>query len=119
LGEIRDRLWLACRASTALSLASLVLDGHAEEDVRAEAAQDLEGLVAEPRTLKELEAVLSAAPFPPAADVVGSERICMEISASIVHCLLTRLVARQGLIRSICAAWNALPSDVFASEASR
>ena len=119
LDEIRERLLLACQASTALSLALLVLDVEAPEDLRAEAAQDLEGLIEEPRTLTELEKVLSATPLPATADVVGAERVCKQSAADTVGDLLARLVARQNHIRMVCAAWDALPIELFESEDNR
>ena len=119
LDEIRGRLLLACQASTALSLALLVLDIESPEDLRAEAAQDLEGLIEDPRVLAELEKVLSAAPLPGTADVVGTEGICKQSSAKIVGDLLARLIARQSHIRMVCAAWDALPPELFESEDNR
>lgn len=119
LTEIKRRLTLACRASTALSLALLVLDASAPKDLRVEAAQELERLVDALEILGEVEKVLSAAPIPEYADVDGAEEVCRKASAKTVRSLLIRLASRQEQIRIVCAAWNALPARLFENEGRR
>ena|GEM_PF-3273284 len=119
LGQIKEELLFAQAASTALSLVLLVLDNDAPEDLRAEAAHDLQEFFSESRTVTDVENVLSAAPFPKTADAVTAERLCRQAGTDAAADLLAELVARQDHVRAVCEAWDALPAELFESADNR
>jgi calcineurin-like phosphoesterase family protein len=100
-----------CREE-ALDVSLLLLDGELPDEIRTQAAEDLDECLAVPRALDSLEAVLYAAPLPEMADLPGALRCAQNHEQSVLPFLLC-LKAQQPAIRAVRQAWEALPEQFF------
>ncbi|MCK6592709.1 MAG: hypothetical protein L6Q76_34570, partial [Polyangiaceae bacterium] len=118
LEEVKSRLTDACGADDALHLALILLDPEVPADIQEEAAGELSELLLSERVRERLESILYAKPLPDCMDVSGAIRCCRggveahERSAE----LLERLRDRQGVIREVRDAWEAIPASILSGE---
>jgi tetratricopeptide (TPR) repeat protein len=119
LDEVQRRLVEASDAEDALRMALRLLDGELAEDIRTDAAEDLEGLLASPGVEERVERVLFAHPFPSGADPTGAVAAAKRASATKASAFLRRLVGAQPAIEEVCGAWGEIPIDLLASGAER
>ncbi len=109
---VRQRLELAVWREEALDVSLLLLDPSHSDEVRAQAAEELDECLAATRTLDSLEAILYAAPLPEMADLPGALH-CAQYQGQSVLPFLRRLDAEQPSIRAVRQAWDALPQQLF------
>jgi DNA-directed RNA polymerase specialized sigma24 family protein len=118
LTAVRERLEDAVCREEALTVSLLLLDGELSDEIRTQAAEDLDECLAVPRALDSLEAVLYAAPLPEMADLPGALR-CAQNQDQTVLPFLLRLKAQQPAIRTARQAWEALPEHFFSDADER
>jgi hypothetical protein len=120
-GVDRDQVvrWLTreVNSTEALQLSLILLDPELSVEVRSEAAEELDGLLAEGEPREGLERVLFAHPLPQDADLSGA--LAHSEQAPRVHDLLSQLADLQPLIAEVHRAWIVLPDSLFESPADR
>ena len=114
--EIAQRLEVAVDDAAALYLALMLFDAQTDEDIRVEAAQELEKLLERKETKAYVENVLYARPLPKTADREGAFRCCNQIEAPALSEFLGRLEHLQPVIEEIRTAWERIPANLFESE---
>ena len=107
--EIADQLLQAQDREDGLQLALILLDPEMSDDIRSEAAQELEELLGDQELLQELEGVLYAEPLPEPADAVGGLALARAAAGRAVVEFLERLAHHQPAIREVREAWHAIP----------
>ncbi len=91
---VRQRLELAVWREEALDVSLLLLDPSHSDEIRAQAAEELDECLAAKRTLDSLEAVLYAAPLPEMADLPGA-LCCAQNERQCVLPFLRRWIPRS------------------------
>lgn len=98
-------------SSCALDLTLISLDAELPNDIRREALEGLDELLADGRIIERLENILYARPLPEEADLVGA----LELSsgANLSNALLLSFQKRQLLITEVTEAWDTIPTKIF------
>src|SRR5437763_715881 len=97
----------------ALDLTLISLDEELEEDIRKDAIQDLDELLADKQVRERLEGIMYARPLPDDADLVAALKFCDESRLPSSFAFLEDLDRRQPLISKVSAAWDVIPAKVF------
>jgi hypothetical protein len=105
-------------SAEALQLSLILLDSELPGEIRSEAAEELDGLLAEKECREGLERVLYAHPFPAGADPSGA-MAHSEGHALRVQDLLHQLIALQPSIADVLRAWTSLPDALFVNSTER
>jgi hypothetical protein len=105
-------------SAEALQLFLILLDSELPGEIRSEAAEELDGLLAERECREGLERILYAHPFPSDADVSGA-LTHSEGRTTRVQDLLRQLIDLQPAIAEIRHAWTVLPDTLFANSTER
>jgi tetratricopeptide (TPR) repeat protein len=116
--SVERELRMDCHFTWALDLALISLDAEIEDDIRSDALEDLEQLLAESATRQRLENVLYSKPLPEDADK-GALDHCDPQALSIVFGFLKRLEERQPSILSVHHAWEIIPTRTFGGQENR
>ena len=103
----------AFNRASALDLALILFDAELSEEVRAEAAAELERLMSEPQVVTYLENILYGRPLPAAADMTGALALGDANRSPNLSATLQILEAYQPAIRDVCRAWDELPANLF------
>jgi tetratricopeptide (TPR) repeat protein len=119
LDEVQRRLLEASDAEDGLRMVLRLLDGELAEEIRTDAAEDLEGLLASPGVEERVEGVLFAHPFPAGADPAGAVEAARRASAAKASAFLQRLIEAQPAIEEVRAAWSEIPTDLLATGTAR
>ena len=119
LAEIQRRLVEASDGEDALRMALRLLDSELADDIRADAAEDLEALLSTSGVEEHLERVLFAHPVPIGAGLDGAVAAAHRASATKASAFFQRLLALQPAIEAVCVAWNEIPTDLLATSADR
>lgn len=117
LDQVVRRLTLEADSAEALQLCLILLDAELSSEIRSEAAEELDVLLAESECRERLERVLFAHPLPQEADVSGA--LTHSGQAPHVQSLLSQLADHQPAIAEVHRAWIALPDSLFESPADR
>jgi tetratricopeptide (TPR) repeat protein len=112
-GQAASELKRAFDRSSALDLALIILDSELSDEVREEAAEELEQLVSDPQIIESLENVLYGRPLPEAADIAGALKRCDSERTPNLSAALQILEGFQPTIRDVCGAWDELPPQLF------
>ena len=103
----------------ALDLALISVDAELPEDIREEALVELDELLDENKTLKQVESVLYAEKLPKTADLKGALKLCDLMTTIKSHNFLRRLRESQLRISAIRGAWESIPNEIFESSEYR
>ena len=116
--SVRRELKHDADSTLALDLALISLDAELPDDIRKEAIEELDELLAESQVVERLESTLYARPLPDDADLTGALELCerADLRTSI---LLRTLGDRQTLISEANEAWNAIPTKIFGGHEER
>jgi tetratricopeptide (TPR) repeat protein len=116
--RVDDYLSQAVAREDALDLLLILLDADYPADIRTDAAEDLEEVLAGDGVVTQLEAVMFSAPLPTITNIAKAlffvPESCREVST-----LLDRLQKLQAAIRLVHHAWNAIPESALSSELER
>ncbi|MFY9823441.1 MAG: tetratricopeptide repeat protein [Thermoanaerobaculia bacterium] len=115
--QVVRRLTLEADSAEALQLCLILLDAELSGEIRSEAAEELDGLLAEKECRERLERVLFAHPLPQEADLLGA--LAHSEQAPHVQALLSQLADLQPAIEDVRNAWAGLPDALFSSPADR
>ena len=110
--QARAALELEYKSSLALDLALILLDSDYSDP---EVAAELDELLADPRVFERLENVMYAAPLPSSADLKGAKQSSQRAGADRVGEFLELLEENQPAIDRVKQAWEAVPTNIFAS----
>jgi hypothetical protein len=113
--DVSVRLQTAIRQDDALTLLLILLDRDADNEARREALPLIEEFLADPEVPGFLLRRLSVAPLPESADLAGSMVRAESTNAPAVAELVRSVSELQTGIQSTCAAWEAIPADLFIS----
>jgi hypothetical protein len=116
--QVVRRLALEANSAEALQLSLILLDPEMSEEVRTEAAEELDGLLVEEECREGLERVLYAQPFPSEADPLGA-LAHSEAHSPRVQEFLRQLVDLQPSIAEVRSAWASLPDTLFVNSVER
>jgi tetratricopeptide (TPR) repeat protein len=116
--QVVRRLAREADSAEALQLALILLDPEMPGEIRTEAAEELDGLLAKEEYREGLERVLYAHPFPSEADLSGA-LAHSEGHSPRVQNLLYQLVDLQPSIAEVRSAWTDLPNTLFVNPAER
>jgi RNA polymerase sigma factor (sigma-70 family) len=116
--QVARRLMQEAATAEALQLSLILLDHEMSEEIRREAAEELDGLLAEKEHRKKLECVFYAHSLPVPGDISGALALA-ENYAPRVHNLLRRLADLQPFIAEARRAWIGIPDMWFANPAER
>jgi len=97
----------------AVDLTLISLDEELEDDIRKDAIQDLNELLAHDKLSECLENIMFARPLPNDADLAGALKFCDKSRLPNAFALLERLDRCQPLISKVSSAWDVVPSKVF------
>src|SRR6266480_3931726 len=97
----------------ALDLTLISLDEELDEDIRKDAIQDLDELLAGDHVAKHLENVMYARPLPDDADLPSALKFCDKSRLPNSFAFFDDLCQRQPLISKISAAWDVIPTKTF------
>ncbi len=111
--SVQQELKHDCDCNWALDLALISLDAELPDEIRKEAIEGLDELLADSRVVERLENILYARPLPEDADLTGALNLCGETRFSNALALLQRFQERQQLIREISEAWDIIPTHLF------
>jgi tetratricopeptide (TPR) repeat protein len=100
-----------CDFNWALDLTLISLDAELPDDIRKEAIEGLDELLADSRVIERLESVLYARPLPEDAELAGALKLCER--APLSNYLLQRLDERQPLIFVVSQSWDTIPTKIF------
>jgi tetratricopeptide (TPR) repeat protein len=114
--SVRQELKHASDSALALDLVLISLDPDLPDDIRQEAIEGLDELLADARVAERLENILYARPLPEDADLEGALKLCSAGLSSRASDLLQSLKERQSLISEVSDAWDILPSKIFGEE---
>jgi hypothetical protein len=111
---IANCLSAAIRREQALDLALTLLERDYDEDIRREAAEELDERLADDAVAESLDSIVFSSPLPRGTAVAGAQAVVP------LHCRhatrwLERLRQLQPLIRLVHDAWTSLPDDVLPS----
>ena len=106
----------AFNCASALDLALILLDPELTDDLRGDAAEELERLLSERPVADYLENVLYARPLPAAADLSGALARSADGRLPKLSETLQILEGYQPSVRAVRAAWDALPAQLFGGE---
>ncbi len=113
LESIQQELKLECDCNLTLDLTLISLDSELPDDIRKEALEGLDELLADSRVVERLENILYARPLPEDADLPGALNLCDGAPLSNTLALLHRFEQRQSLISEVSQAWDAIPTKIF------
>jgi len=102
-----------CDSNLALDLTLISLDGELPDDIRKEAIEGVDELLADHRVVEQLENILYARPVPEDADLSGALKLCDRAGSSRVLAVLKTFEEYQPLIREVCEAWDIIPVQIF------
>lgn len=105
-------LALASARSDALHLALILLDSSLPDDIRDDAAAELEELLADQRVASYVEGVLWSHPLPGDGDLSGAKRLAA-LTAPRALQLLADFEKNQSNIALAWAAWQEIPDRLF------
>ena len=108
-----DELERAFNRASALDLALILFDAELSDEVRGEAAEELERLISDQQVITYLENILYGRPLPAAADMAGALTLGDSNRTPNLSATLQILEAYQPAIRDGCRAWDELPADLF------
>ncbi len=111
--SVQHELKHDCDCNWALDLALISLDAELPDEIRQEAIEGLDELLADSRVIERLENILYARPLPEDADLAGALNLCDETRFSNALVLLQRFQERQPLIREVSEAWDIIPTKIF------
>lgn len=114
--QVAPRLLEAVENDNALFVANTLLEGELPDDIRHEAATELEEFLAETNAGEYIESVLYAEPRTGGADIAGALRICHGVEAVLSRDFVAKLRDRQPAIRSVHDSFLKLPEALFSSE---
>lgn len=106
-----------CNFTWALDLTLISLDAELPKEIRKEAVENLEELLATNETLAQVENILYARPLPEDADLKGTLELCE--SSTVVQKFLLDLEKSQPEISEVCHAWESIPTKIFGSHYDR
>jgi tetratricopeptide (TPR) repeat protein len=113
--SVQQELKHDCHCNWALDLALISLDAELPDEIRQEALEGLDELLADSRVVERLENILYARPLPEDADLAGALNLCGETRFSNAHALMQRFQERQVLISEVSNAWETIPTKIFGS----
>ncbi|MFN2452945.1 MAG: hypothetical protein ABR577_01860 [Pyrinomonadaceae bacterium] len=113
LADVTRELRRARDCDDALDLTLISFDPELPAEIRREAIEELEELLADEYVIEHLEYVLYGRPLPASADITGALNHCGEAHAANAQAMLRSLRDRQAGIREVSTAWDAIPSDIF------
>ena len=116
--SVERELKADCHFAWALDLALISLDAELEDDIRTDALEDLEGLLADGAVLTRLGNVFYSKPLPEEADLHGALNLC-DSRLRAVTAFLTGLQERQPSITSVNDAFELIPTKTFGSHENR
>ncbi len=111
---IANCLSAAIRREQALDLAVTLLESDYDEDIRREAAEELDERLADDAVAQSLDSIMFSSPLPRGTAVAGAQAVVP------THChhaarWLERLRQLQPLIRLVHDVWTSLPDEVLPS----
>ena len=115
--EAARHLEAAWRRDRTLQLALLLLDANEEEDLRKEAAECLEDLLASESDRERLADVLYSSPLPEKAEAAKMLEWAKEGGA--LAGFAAKLIADQPTISKWCGEWDAIPDEAFGGAKER
>jgi HEAT repeat protein len=117
--SVRQELKHDCQWNWALDLALISLDAELPDDIRQEAIEGLDELLADNRVTERLERILYARPLPEDGDIREAFHAHMDLLVGVrvfalnARALLERFQRRQPLIWEVSAAWDIIPIKIF------
>jgi hypothetical protein len=111
--EVVRRLQVDQEKADALQLSLILLDRDLSNEVRLEAADDLETIYRSAEVLEHVERVLFAHPIPPDADLAGALSLVGRSSRLRVASFLQKLESLQATISQVHAAWERVAAGAF------
>lgn len=114
--EAARHLERAFNCASALDLALILFDPQLTDDVRDDAADELERLLSDPPVVEYLENILYGRPLPAAADIAGALARCEGGRLPTLSATLQIIEGYQPAIRAVCAAWDNLPAKLFGGD---
>ncbi|MFL6334412.1 MAG: tetratricopeptide repeat protein [Pyrinomonadaceae bacterium] len=106
----------AFNCASALDLALILFDPELTDDLRDDAAEELERLLSEPTVADYLENVLYARPLPATADLAGALALGADGRLPKLSATLQIIEGYQPSIRAVRAAWDNLLAQLFGGE---
>src|SRR5256714_8211281 len=113
--SVKQALQHDCDFNWALDLTLISLDAELPDEIRKEAIEGLDELLADSRVVERLENILYARPLPEDADLEGALKLCNGTQSPNVFTLLQRFEERQSLISEVSQAWDIIPTKIFGS----
>lgn len=110
LDEIRNHLALRTEREDLLHATLIVIDSARTEGLRQSALAYLNESAASDQWYW-IEGVLASSPFPEEVEVAWAKDWTHPLSE-----ILTRLMRKRDHVKLVCAAWDALPEELFAPE---
>jgi tetratricopeptide (TPR) repeat protein len=111
--SITEDLRHDCDFTTALDLTLISLDAELPDDIRKDALQDLDELLANRAVLNQLENVLYARPLPDDGDLTGALKFYDKVRLPNAYALLRNFETAQPVIFKVSSAWDAIPTKIF------
>lgn len=115
--QVVRRLTLEADSAEALQLCLILLDAELSSEIRSEAAEDLDALLAEGECREGLERILFAHPLPQEADLPGA--LAYSEQAARVQDFLGQLGDLQPSIIEVHRVWIGVPDSLFENSADR
>ena len=106
----------AFNCASALDLALILFDSELTDDLRDDAAEELERLLSERPVADYLENVLYGRPLPPAADLAGALARCADGRLPNLSSTLQIFEGYQPSIRDVRTVWDDLPAQLFGGD---
>jgi tetratricopeptide (TPR) repeat protein len=113
IDSITRELQRASNSECSLDLTLIALDPELSDEIRKEAIEDLEGLLADSLVLRNVESILYGHPFPESADISGAIRLCAIVKGPKARSMYQRLQDHQPSIREVLQSWEAIPTKLF------
>jgi tetratricopeptide (TPR) repeat protein len=110
---VRQELKRDSDCTIALDLALILLDAELPDDIRQEALEGLDDLLADDRIVEHLEKIFYARPLPEDSDLRGAVRLCEAKQSSRISNFLRILQVREPFVSEVSEAWDAIPTKVF------
>jgi hypothetical protein len=117
--SVERELRMDCHFTWALDLTLISLDAELEDDIRTDALEDLEELLADSTTAVRVESVFYSKPLPEDADLPGALNLCDPETLSTIFGFLRRLEEHQPSIASVSHAWEIIPTRTFGGQENR
>ena len=111
--DVIERFQIVQKQADALHLTLILLDPELSNEVRNDAADDLEDLYGLREILEHVECVLFARPLPLSADLVGALNLTDHDSFPRLRPFLLRLRDVQGIIRQVYSTWEQIAGGAF------